>query len=117
MLTRGCLAGLLLLASGLLAGCGSGDPSLFEGDWVSANAGRLSFDGDRWTDGDGDTGTFDFSGKYPEFTMVFKSGAGKFERRATFADKRTFELCDVGAGGALYNCSGFVYGPYAITPP
>ena len=110
MLIRGLLAGLLVLASGLLAGCGGdGKPSPFEGDWASATAGRLSFDGKKWSDGHGDTGDFTFWGKYPEFNMIFSSYAGQFERYATFADERTFELCEIGAGGALGDCHGFVY--------
>jgi hypothetical protein len=96
MVIRAFLAGLLLLASGLTAGCGDGDPSPFEGDWVSATAGRLSFEDDQWSDGEGDSGEFDFWGKYPEFTMRFTSDAGQFERTAGFCDERTFILCEQG---------------------
>lgn len=114
MVIRGFLVAVLLFVSGLLAGCGDGTASPFEGDWVSATAGRLSFEDDKWTDADGDSGKFDFSGKYPTFTVVFRSDAGNFERLATFADKHTFELCDIGPGGTLLNCNDFVYGPYTI---
>ena len=110
MLNRGLLLGLVLIAAGLFAGCSEdGSPSPFEGDWYSATAGRLSFEGDRWSDGEGDSGDFDFSGKYPTFDLVLRSSLGSFERVATFADTRTMELCSVGAGGAPVECHDFAY--------
>lgn len=116
MLFRGTLAGLVLCAAGLLAGCGGDDDaSPFEGDWVSATAGRLSFDGSEWSDGDGDSGDFSYSGDYPEFTVRFGSDAGDFERVATFADEHTFLLCEPGANAA--DCHEFVYDAQTITPP
>ena len=110
MLKRGLVMGLVLLTTGLLGGClDDGNPSPFEGDWASATAGRLSFDGDRWSDGDGDSGDFDFSGEYPTFDVIFRSDAGQFQRVATFADERTMELCALGAGGVAVDCHDFVF--------
>lgn len=110
MVIRGLIVALALCASGLLAGCkGDGKETPFEGDWASATAGRLSFDGDEWSDGDGDSGEFSVSGKYPVYTVVFRSGAGQITKVATFADERTFELCSVDAGGALVDCHDFAY--------
>jgi len=109
MRVRGTILGLALLAVGMLAGCSSGDGGPFEGDWVSATAGRLSFDGSNWSDGEGDSGDFSYAGKYPVFTVRFVSAAGAFDRVATFADERTFELCEIGPGGTLVNCHEFVY--------
>ena len=110
MLNRGLLLGLVLLSAGLLAGCSDdGNPSPFEGDWYSADAGRLSFEGDRWSDGEGDSGRFDFSGKYPTFNLIFRSDAGQFEKVATFADTRTMELCSVPAVGVPVECHDFAF--------
>ncbi|HWR98813.1 MAG TPA: hypothetical protein VN317_10370 [Candidatus Methanoperedens sp.] len=109
MLIRRYLAGLVLLASGLLAGCASGSYSPFEGDWLSATAPSFSFDGSHWSDGNGNSGEFSFSGKYPTFVVVFRGTAGQFQRVATFADARTFELCEPGTGGGLINCHDFVF--------
>ena len=106
MMIRGFFAAFVLIASGLLAGCADdGQPSPFEGDWVSATAGRLSFDDQQWSDGDGDSGRFSLSGKYPTFNVIFVSDAGEVERVATFADSHTFELCEPGT----VNCDEFVY--------
>lgn len=108
MMIRGLLAGLVLIAAGLCAGCGGGDGSPFEGDWVSATAGRLSFDDSRWWDGEGDSGDYSYTGDDPEYTVVFKSEAGNFERTASFLDENTFDLCEQGAGGTLVDCHQFV---------
>ena len=117
MRNRGLILGLVLLTAGLLGGCSEdGNPSPFEGDWYSATAGRLSFEGDRWSDGEGDSGRFDFSGDYPTFDLIFRSDAGQFEKIATFADTRTMELCAVGAGGAPVECHDFAYDAGAVTP-
>lgn len=110
MVKRGLVLGLLLLTAGLLGGCQEdGNPSPFEGDWYSATAGRLSFEGDRWSDGEGDSGRFDFSGEYPTFDVIFRSDAGQFEKIATFADTRTMELCSVAAVGAPVECHDFAF--------
>ena len=106
MLIRRFLAGLVLGAAALLSGCGDGDPGPFEGDWVSATAGRLMFEGKNWSDGDGDSGDFSYAGAYPVFSVRFSSGAGQFDKIATFADERTFELCDLGAPAV---CDEFVW--------
>jgi hypothetical protein len=100
----------VVLAVGMFAGCSSDDSgSPFEGDWVSATAGRLSFDGSEWSDGEGDSGNFSYAGKYPVLTVRFVSGAGAFDRLATFIDEHTFSLCEIEPGGALVNCHDFVF--------
>jgi hypothetical protein len=110
MLTRGVLAGLALAAVVLVAGCGGdGNGNPFKGDWASTTGGRLSFDDSHWRDADGDSGTYVFTGAYPDFSIVFKSAAGQFPKLATFLDVRTFDLCQVGAGGALFGCDHFVW--------
>lgn len=100
---------LALLGAALFAGCGGdGKDNPFEGDWLSMDAGSLSFDGSTWKDGEGDSGEYTFSGEYPIYTITFESGAGAFDARATFADTRTFELCRIAASGALVDCNDFV---------
>ncbi|HEY5997722.1 MAG TPA: hypothetical protein VI078_00275 [bacterium] len=110
MLKRGVFAGLALLALVLVAGCGGDDKgNPFKGDWASTTAGRLSFDDSHWRDADGDSGTYAFSGTYPEYAIVFRSAAGEFPKLATFLDVRTFDLCQVAAGGVLFDCNQFVW--------
>ncbi len=100
---------LALLLAAAVPGCsGSGSDSPFEGDWVSSTAPRLSFEGSSWRDGEGDAGEFSYSGEYPDYTLVFTSGGGTAERRASFLDEKTFELCSVGGGGVLFDCHEYV---------
>lgn len=99
---------LLVLALGLFSGCEDTKDGPFEGDWVSLTAPRLSFRGNLWTDGEGDTGTFTFAGKYPIYDLALTSGAGIIARRATFADKRSFEFCALIPGGGLVDCHDYV---------
>jgi hypothetical protein len=105
---RNVLLTLVVLASVAFAGCGGGEgDSPFEGDWVSATGGRLSFEGSTWKDGEGATGEFSYSGDYPVYTITFVAPAGTVDRRATFADERTFELCSIRPNGALFDCHDF----------
>jgi len=109
MVIRRLLACLVLVAAGLLAGCGGDDdPSPFQGDWVSATAGRLSFDDTKWWDGEGDSGKFTYWGDYPDFTVRFSTNTEQIERSAAFRDVKTFVLCEKGLDGATGDCHEFV---------
>jgi hypothetical protein len=103
------LLALLVLSAGLAVGCGSDEDGPFEGDWIAEDGSRLLFRGSEWSDSDGDAGTFDSTGKYPEFTLVFRLGGTKFTRRANFYDTKTFDLCTILPDGSLDVCIKMVY--------
>jgi hypothetical protein len=109
MKMRRALIALLVLSLGISAGCGSDDDGPFEGDWIAADGSRLLFRGSEWSDSDGDAGTFSSSGRYPEFTLVFRLGVSQFSRRAKFYDTKTFDLCTIFPDGSLDVCIKMVY--------
>jgi hypothetical protein len=101
---------LLILAAGLFAGCsgGSSDDTPFEGNWVAEDGSRIFFSGSSWSDSDGDSGEFEFTGEYPVFEITFFIDNRFAVRRATFADTRTMELCTVFSDQTVGACIDLV---------
>lgn len=110
MRLRWLVAVLFALTVALPAACGkSGSDSPFEGDWVSETGTRIMFSGSSWTDSDGDSGDFEYSGEYPVYTVIFVTDGASVFQRATFADTKTLELCLLYADGTVSDCQNLVF--------
>lgn len=110
MKMRLVLLALLMFSFGLVSSCGSdGEGNPFEGDWVAEDGTRLLFRGRAWLDSDGDSGSFKYSGDYPEYSLVFRLDGSEFARRANFLDTKTFYLCTLLPDGSLDTCTRLVY--------
>lgn len=105
MKIRWLLVALLSTAIAFASACGGGDEdSPFEGSWIAETGERITFTNDTWLDSDGDAGTYSFTGEDPVYTLTMVSGAGQFQRRATFIDDDTIEMCVLSSAGAIGSC-------------
>lgn len=100
---------LLLIASGLFAGCdgGSGDTP-FTGSWVSTAGISITFTDSTWYDSEGDSGTYSYTGDYPVYTVTLVSSGISYTRQATFTDTQTLELCRLFSSGEVGTCTDLV---------
>lgn len=109
MALRWIRVALLMLATGLAAGCsGSSADNPFEGTWVSISGTAITFGESTWHDSEGDTGDYSYTGEHPVYTVTFVTAGGNFFKRATFVDADTLELCSLFAGGFVSSCEDFV---------
>lgn len=105
LMRRRCfLLAAVLLAAVALAGCGGDDESPLKGRWVSAAGSSITFGNSTWSDSDGDSGTYTYTGDYPLYTVTFVSDGKTFTQRATFIDDRTLELCTLFSNGFVSGC-------------
>ena len=107
MKTRWFALAALVLTACLSIGCSGGEEdNPFEGSWLSMTRGSITFDGSTWSDGDGDSGEYDYTdagedpvcGCYLEpvcncYLVTFTTAGGAISERATFIDDKTLELC------------------------
>lgn len=110
MKTRWLLVALLSAAFAVAAGCGGdGGSNPFEGSWTSESGARITFTDKNWSDSDGDSGTYDYTGDDPVYTLTLETATRRFFRRATFADSTTLELCVLSSTGNLGACVDLVF--------
>jgi hypothetical protein len=110
MKIRWLLVALLSAALAVAAGCGDDSKdSPFEGNWISENGKEITFTSDTWSDSDGDSGTYSFTGEDPTFTLTLDNAAGRVLRRATFRNKFDMELCDLSPDNVLGACVDLVF--------